>query len=122
MTKKLSEEQKIFNIIVRHLGKQRKRSFDKSKAMCMYRGPNNTKCAVGCLIPNKDYSCAFEGSDIDMINQKLNFIWNDKQVNLLADLQIIHDESAVRAWPTELRNLGHTNNLDVSVVKEAFGR
>jgi hypothetical protein len=34
------------------------------EATCMYRGPGNTKCAIGCLIPDELYDPILEGRSI----------------------------------------------------------
>ena len=58
------EPQQIFNKVATHLLKQNKRSIDKGTDVCLYRGPNGTKCAVGVLIPDSLYLKTMEGRNI----------------------------------------------------------
>lgn len=51
--------QKIFDKVARHLLNQGRRSVN-SGGSCMYRGVDNTMCAVGCLIPDRLYSKELE--------------------------------------------------------------
>ena len=50
MEKRTSQEE--FDIVVKHLEQQKKRSVDTNGVVCLYRGPNGAKCAVGALIPD----------------------------------------------------------------------
>lgn len=54
-------KQEIFNTVVGHLIKQNKQSANVN-GTCLYRGPNNTKCAFGILIPDEVYKPYMEGS------------------------------------------------------------
>lgn len=78
--------------------------------ICKYRGENNTKCAVGCLIPNDLYDQSFEGKTAKalfkfnkflpvkkVIIEKYN-VRGLKLVNLLTHLQKIHDLDSVLDW------------------------
>lgn len=61
--------QTIFNTVVRHLAKQGKKSASRRRtlslsvpiAICKYRGPGGTSCAVGCLIKDAEYKASMEG-------------------------------------------------------------
>jgi hypothetical protein len=52
--------QEIFDKVTTHLLTQGKRSIDEKKHICLYRGPNGTKCAVGCLIKDEFYHAGLE--------------------------------------------------------------
>lgn len=55
-----AEAQEIFNKVATHLLTQGKRSV-ASDGSCMYRGPEGTKCAIGCLIEDDEYHPLLEG-------------------------------------------------------------
>ena len=59
------DKQQLFDTCVDHLFAQRTRSFDIEREICMYRGPNGTKCAVGALIKDEYYSEEMEGLTVD---------------------------------------------------------
>jgi hypothetical protein len=54
--------QEVFDTVVTHLLAQGVKS--ESETGCMYRGPHNLKCAVGCLIPDELYDSIIEGSNL----------------------------------------------------------
>jgi hypothetical protein len=62
------DKQKIFKKVAIHLLTQGKKSQRKLRfhrnTVCAYRGYNNLKCAIGCLIPDKLYSSDLEGCSV----------------------------------------------------------
>lgn len=94
-------EQEALNIIVPFLYEQTCKSETEDGRYCLYRGPNNTKCAVGCLIPDSEYK-----SDMDCFDGPLGTyqggIYNLLEVcpslaglseNFLEACQLAHDRS-----------------------------
>lgn len=59
-------QQAIFDFIAPRLYKQGIASVDGS-GTCQYRGPHDTKCAVGFLIPNSVYKKTMEGKTVDAL-------------------------------------------------------
>jgi len=62
--------QEIFDKCVAHLRKQNKKSYRgycSLDAYCAYRGKDNTKCAVGCFIPDLAYTQIIEGITISQV-------------------------------------------------------
>lgn len=53
-------EQEIFDKVAEHLQKQGHRALNED-GVCVYRGKNGTKCAVGALIPDELYDSKIEG-------------------------------------------------------------
>jgi hypothetical protein len=99
--------QELFSRVRAHLLTQRKRSvgYIESKEVCMYRGTNGTKCAIGVLIPDDEYRVTMEGHTL-AASQRVQYaagIAKD-QMNLASRLQQIHDNSFVDKWETELQN------------------
>ena len=115
---KVTEEttdQEIFDHVAKHLLKQGRQSRDPDTDECRYRGPDGTMCAVGCLIPDGEYTPALEGkSALDLFNN-LDCLPTDhplcSRVGLLNDLQCLHDYSYPDIWVTELRHVAKVHNL-----------
>jgi len=82
-------EQEIFNTVFLGLKGQ---GFVRSirAGMCMYRGPNGLKCAVGHLIPDEKYEKDFEFGPLYNV---ANAIGLKKFVLFLSDLQSVHDRN-----------------------------
>lgn len=73
----------------------------KEDGLCVYRGENGLKCAIGTLIPDELYFPSLEsyGSVNDLMNttakelEPIQKLFKGLNLNLLIDLQIIHDSS-----------------------------
>ena len=89
-------KQTIFNRVAKHLITQGKQSIDAG-GHCMYRGPNNTKCAIGCLIPDKLYLPGMEHNTVYMITIFKVPAYFYEYLGFLTDLQLIHDTKSY--WP-----------------------
>lgn len=83
--------------------------------VCLYRGPNNTKCAAGCLISDEEMSDIRETCWSTLVMEE-NV--PPHHVRLIATLQGIHDTKDVSDWPISLKNLGDQFELDTSVLDE----
>jgi hypothetical protein len=99
MRNKTSQE--IFDIVVSHLRKQGLKS--GNSLVCLYRGPNEMKCAIGCLIPNSSYFKSMEGKLIDELISIDSFLWMKDHLRLLNRLQKIHDYYDVDQWEDQLQ-------------------
>lgn len=51
--------QEAFDLALNHLRQQGRRAIN-DLGLCVYRGPDNTKCAVGALIPDDKYDPEFD--------------------------------------------------------------
>lgn len=123
--------QEIFDKVCKHLLTQRVKSINGTK--CVYRGPNGTKCAVGCLIPDELYKPAIESCTVHKLIcdtallgytkqqeaelAKLGF--TDDNAVLMAELQAIHDGDEVAAWPHKLAILGARYGLNTEALSHA---
>lgn len=114
MTK--TEKQSLLNIVISHLLIQRCGSLRVNHNNILvpaYRGLCNTRCAIGVLIRDSDYSPTFEGmgivqhylendpfndardSVVDAINRSYPFVRNVPEDRaFLRDLQALHDYRA----------------------------
>lgn len=110
MTNKL-EEQDIFNQVAIHLINQNEKStsFD---GRCAYRGDNDLKCAVGCLITDDEYLPNMENLSIVTIVKRFSTLSRfSKFIDLLQDLQRIHDVIPIENWRDELVKVTTKYNL-----------
>jgi len=127
MNKKQKQQmQKTFNKVVRHLLKQKKRSAREGGRLCLYRGPNGMKCAIGCLIPNKEYKEKMDyGYDVMKLwtsYPKLSVFKPVKHreheyLKFLCMCQDIHDFNYPRQWKKELLALANKYELTFPTIK-----
>jgi hypothetical protein len=112
------DPQVVFDIVVEHALRQNCRSttFGNSN-VCMYRGPNGTKCFAGALIPDDKYLPSFEGRGwITLIAARYVESHNRE---LISALQEIHDCYITERWPEKLRELGKEKGLNVDKLPPA---
>ena len=100
-------KQDTYDLVVSHLRVQNKQALGKD-GLCRYRGENGTKCAVGCLISDDEYSEALEGHSVGSDNAVgLNSLLERKghDLDLLSKLQFIHDRTMPEDWEDKFRQL-----------------
>jgi len=98
--------QEIFDKVTTHLLTQNKQS--KEGKVCLYRGPNGTMCAVGCLIKDEFYYDGLEqklSTDIDVhaALEKSGIEVTAEVETFLRNLQRLHDGNAVKISATKYR-------------------
>ena len=107
MTMSLNE---IFYKVEKHLLKQNEQA--KVRNRCKYRTSSGLSCAVGCLIPDEMYTNKIENMNVARL--PLNIIkpivgvQRDKveiKLELLENLQEIHDNILPIRWPTHLADI-----------------
>ena len=120
--------QEIFNRVLSHIRLQKVQAVG-SREQCVYRGPEGTKCAVGCLIPDDVYNADMEGSVIREVMYNSMYVpalkdsldaigIHQDQYPLLAQLQDAHDgENQVvdwnlPNWEDEMREIANAFNLE----------
>ena len=106
--------QETFDRVVAHLRAQGIKSMDKNG--CMYRGPNGTSCAVGCLIEDSEFSPILERRTINGLLSA-----NDTPLTikerliphhiLLQWLQNAHDNYDVEDWEKRFQSVAERFNL-----------
>lgn len=92
--------QETFNTVVTHLRNQGCKSQDDKQ--CMYRGPNGTKCAAGCLIPDSKYDPSFENSQVTESRIATVIRSEGHDLFLVRELQKIHDNVPTQGWEYRL--------------------
>ena len=124
--------QAAFDAVVNHLltqGQQSLRSADlgqmvKGQPRCLYRNPEGLKCAVGGIIDDRDYKPEMDDgthggtgiADLVIEHSFPNSPHMRAELNLLRELQYVHDGFAPKDWREQLRIVGGRNNLDMSCV------
>jgi hypothetical protein len=125
----MKTQQEIFDVVATHLLKQNAPS-KGDKGLCMYRGPNGKKCAVGYLIPDSHYDPnmesmpiyssiiveALRANGIDVTGGKIDHYGLNQTGNLLRSTQITHDTHPVRYWGRELTAIANQYGLDPKVI------
>ena len=109
-------KQEIFDKVAVHLVAQNERSWDYNT--CLYRGPNGLKCAVGCLIPDNEYTPEMETKSAQFVLPMLS----DKTLSnsfeleeMLSNLQRLHDGWTPEHWPQKLRDIAKEYGLTCPV-------
>jgi hypothetical protein len=105
MTQEENQElnQRAFTTMVKHLRQQGVRSVDPedSQETCLYRGPNGTKCAVGCLIAEEHYDSNFENKvswGMTVVEALDKSGWKGLSEDLTSAMQSIHDGKRPEVW------------------------
>ena len=116
----------IFNIVKNHLLTQKVVAQDRAGG-CVYRDEEGNKCAVGCLI-ERGYDSLIEGVGlidvkrfvenettlhtdlkvqclVDSLRKNDVDVYDEETLNLLSQLQYIHDEVAPFLWEESLHDL-----------------
>ena len=110
--------QQIFDKVSNHLLTQNRHAllspdqvFEPLNNNCAYRNKEGLSCAVGCLISNSAYRVDMEDIDFEinkLVKDSLKNILGsgneyDKKINLLCDLQNVHDKHHVKNWSKALQ-------------------
>jgi hypothetical protein len=79
---------------------------DSESNVCVYRGPDNTRCAVGWILPDYAYTPSVEGHSVLRLLVDIPHLMEDPLISPwephdLSDLQYRHDEAANR-WHDNL--------------------
>lgn len=74
---------------------------------CYYRGPNGSKCAVGCLIPDSVYRPEMENNTLESLREAgLLVVSNEQTESFLEDAQSLHDGAgSVESFLKELEKM-----------------
>lgn len=120
-------KQEVFNLVVRALAKQGVKSIaavddprfiniiEDDRPMCLYRGPNGTKCAIGHLITDDKYTPDLEGENI-YNRQGVLPKGVGEHIDFLLALQGIHDESPTHEWQNDFSCLANAHRLAMPQV------
>ena len=103
--------QEAFDIMVNHLRKQNKKAVKidiDGTTKCVYRGSNGLKCAIGCLIPDDEYSPLIERKGVrSLVIPTLRNL--DRE--FLAEMQETHDFYSPEDWEKRFRYIAKEYHL-----------
>jgi hypothetical protein len=115
--------QELFDTVAKHLLTQNAKSRDGGD-LCFYRDPNGLKCAVGCLIPDDEYRPEMENRTVaGMLYYRPELLTRERfeeiesNIDLLTDLQIVHDDRKIEMWREELRIVANHFELKADVLE-----
>lgn len=84
-------DQEAFDAMCRHLLGMKKQSTGDN-GLCLYRGANDARCAVGALIPDEQYRPRFEMNiPLRDVVDSVPALQNLK-FDMLVDVQRVHDD------------------------------
>lgn len=119
--------QEMYDVVARHLltqGKQAGGRIDNvfgtlSGYGSLYRAPDGTRCAIGCLIPAYAYTPKIEGMTVSQLLARVPSMRRYIPYEDLArGLQDTHDRYQPESWPRKLRQVARAHNLNDAVVDE----
>ena len=121
----LKTDYDVFNYVKEYLLKQNEKSVDPWTLSCYYRAQKENgdvlMCAVGCLMSDDYYSDEFENSSPSDIrvraaveNSIPNWAYN---VDLLSELQNLHDENEPYRWSLNFEHLESYFNEDNEYIQ-----
>lgn len=124
-------EQSVFDRVAKHLLKQNEQSIKiisdgQSSPVCMYKGPNGLKCAIGCLIPEDRYDPSFELQSVNnpaimmMLEDVFQFEHSIYALGFLNDLQLLHDSNTPDMWSHELMYFAGQHQLHTTAIKQGM--
>jgi hypothetical protein len=94
--------QELFDKVLAHARKQNARALEFGR--CAYRAPEGLMCFAGALIADEHYDSSFEGIGANFTRIKRALIASGiakEQLDLVAELQAVHDRHLVPEWPAE---------------------
>jgi hypothetical protein len=105
--------QEVFDFVSNHLLRQGVRSTtfnSRSANNCVYRGDQGRSCAAGCLIGDHEYSDRMEGLSWDDLARSGRVPRH--HIELITELQKVHDLSKPEDWPSVLSKLALSLGLN----------
>jgi|SRR5579859_6197638 len=122
------DRQGVFDQVTTHLLTQNAKSDDSSwdqTPMCLYRARKNLKCAIGGIIRDEFYKPELEGHGVDhpdvlrAVELSLGCkIVEQRDEDLLKELQSVHDMHPVSKWHKTLSLLASMMRLKFNPPKE----
>lgn len=113
--------QEVFDTVVKHLRTQGQKAIDKKRGGCAYKTDDGLRCAIGCLIEDKEYSPKMEGHVLfDLISMHLDYVPDTLQKrlephkSLLNNFLRVHDFVAVELWEASFQGLAKEFSLTLA--------
>jgi hypothetical protein len=110
-------KQTLFNIAWYTISKQGRPSVGKN-GMCSYRGPNDTKCVIGQIIPDSKYTPTWDRAGENYVGDVLREVGIKVPLDYASDLQRAHDSFSrhpnfLEKFQEEMRRVADRHNLKV---------
>lgn len=111
-----SSEQEVFDYICTKLLAQGRKSIVSPalKAACLYRGPDNLRCAAGHCLPDNLYKPEMEQTTWAAVVREYGL--SPKHKDLIVAFQSIHDRTDPKDWLTEMTTLANRLNLNTQAL------
>ena len=111
--------QQVYDTVAEHLLTQgRASSYDD---VGWYRGLNNHKCAIGCLIPDDKYDPRMEGRGVQSLMHNFPGALPPVDSILLQHLQTAHDtvlaDKGLRPWADRMLRIAADWQLSPAIVR-----
>jgi hypothetical protein len=106
--------QQVFEQVAIHLLTQNAKSINQDYH-CLYKNENGLKCAAGSLIHDDEYNNDFEDKQWSYVSINMGI---RNHVDLITDLQNIHDSNQPNEWFDELTILGNEYNLNIEFLNQ----
>lgn len=130
----MKNRQEIFDTIVLGLLEQNAKAEDAT-GECMYQTKTGRKCAAGQLIPDNMYDPRMERNNfkalyngtskdyseeilVEMPFPEIETLCAPEDVDLIADLQGIHDNVPITFWVSEFKQAAERYGLHSSVIDD----
>jgi hypothetical protein len=90
-------EQEVADFAIGKLIEQGRPSFGADDGYCKYRGPLDTKCAIGWLIPDDEYQSTMDsfGWTVTSMLDRMGYDQWSEHTEFLQRLQGVHDKAYV---------------------------
>jgi hypothetical protein len=122
--------QELFDTVATALLKQGRPSMQTgNRSACMYRGPDDCKCAIGHLIPDEEYNSEYEFKSIAEVLQNFPIPITSEKIGghgrLTRALQMAHDDAAfsglpwLSSWKGRMATLASAEGLTLTPGLEA---
>ena len=105
--------QDVFDTVTSFLRAQGVQAKDPISRICRYRTTTGLKCAVGCLIPDANYTLDMEGCHCSeaFVFNALEDLGLSLHLELLEDLQEVHDNVKPLEWEQVWRTIAEKRKL-----------
>lgn len=112
--------QEVFDYVTTFLLRQggKSTSYDArfSANSCSYKGPNGLRCAVGCTVSDQCYDAnretQVENVPANEFYESVNLMAPKSTLDLLEELQRIHDNSLIENWEAEFVEMTKSGQFD----------
>lgn len=111
--------QEVFDKVAIHLLIQNEQS--ANEGTCLYRSEDGLMCAVGCIIKDEHYSEDLEKKSFDhklvtdAVRKSIGRL-SGLKVNILNELQTLHDGEFISNWSTGLTRIAYRYGLNTDAV------